>query len=67
MLDWRAALQAQIAPSVLVTVAMVEGSAPRESGAKMLVTLEDQFDTIGGGHLELRACEIARGDSRISP
>ncbi|GAA4013842.1 xanthine dehydrogenase accessory protein XdhC [Actimicrobium antarcticum] len=45
---------------VLVTVAAVAGSAPRETGAKMLVTRDRQIATIGGGHLELRACEIAR-------
>ncbi|MFT5535339.1 MAG: xanthine dehydrogenase accessory factor [Burkholderiaceae bacterium] len=47
-------------PAVLVTVASVAGSAPREAGATMLVTQDSQRDTIGGGHLELRACEIAR-------
>ncbi len=46
--------------AVLVTVASVEGSAPREAGTTMLVTQDGQRDTIGGGHLELRACEIAR-------
>jgi xanthine dehydrogenase accessory factor len=53
-------LTAQGTPAVLVTVAAVDGSAPREPGAKMLVTAGSAFDTIGGGHLELRACEIAR-------
>jgi xanthine dehydrogenase accessory factor len=47
-------------PAVLVTVARVEGSAPREPGAKFLVTERTLHDTIGGGHLELRAVEIAR-------
>jgi xanthine dehydrogenase accessory factor len=47
-------------PTVLVTVAIVEGSGPRETGAKMLVTDDTQYDTIGGGHLEMCACEIAR-------
>ena len=47
-------------PALLVTVAIVEGSGPREPGAKMLVTRARQFGTIGGGHLELRAVEIAR-------
>lgn len=46
--------------SVLVTVALVEGSGPREAGAKMRVSLQRQLDTIGGGHLELRAVEIAK-------
>lgn len=57
MKDW---LTAATGPAVLVTVAMVEGSGPREPGAKMLVTRGAQFDTIGGGHLEMQACEIAR-------
>jgi xanthine dehydrogenase accessory factor len=47
-------------PAVLVTVAIVEGSGPREPGAKMLVTAAGQIDTIGGGHLELCAVEMAR-------
>lgn len=48
------------APAVLVTVATVEGSGPREPGAKMLVGAAQLCGTIGGGHLELRAIEIAR-------
>ena len=62
-MDWLAALNtlaSQATPAVLVTVADVQGSSPRETGAKMVVTRVAQFDTIGGGHLELRACEIAR-------
>jgi len=47
-------------PAVLVTVAIVEGSGPREPGAKMLVTAHGQHDTIGGGHLEMCAVELAR-------
>ncbi|MDP3670200.1 MAG: xanthine dehydrogenase accessory protein XdhC [Telluria sp.] len=47
-------------PAVLVTVAIVEGSGPREPGTRMLVTGASQFGTIGGGHLEMRAWEIAR-------
>ena len=54
------ALSPQATPCVLVTVAAVEGSGPREPGAKMLVTHVTQVDTIGGGHLEMRACDIAR-------
>jgi xanthine dehydrogenase accessory factor len=45
---------------VLVTVARVEGSAPREAGTKMIVTRDAARHTIGGGHLEWRAIEIAR-------
>ncbi|HJV02834.1 MAG TPA: xanthine dehydrogenase accessory protein XdhC [Burkholderiaceae bacterium] len=47
-------------PRVLVTVAQVAGSAPREPGAKMLITQDGAYDTIGGGHLEMRATDIAR-------
>ncbi|MES2536527.1 MAG: xanthine dehydrogenase accessory protein XdhC [Pseudomonadota bacterium] len=61
MNHWLAALASQTAPSILVTVAIVDGSGPREPGAKMVVTPDKQFDTIGGGHLEMSACEIARG------
>jgi xanthine dehydrogenase accessory factor len=43
-----------------VTVAIVEGSGPREAGARMLVTAAGLAGTVGGGHLELRAIEIAR-------
>lgn len=56
--DWRSA--APDTPAVLVTVATVEGSGPREAGAKMLVSRSALADTIGGGHLEMRAVEIAR-------
>ncbi len=58
--QWLTAITTQQAPSVLVTVASTEGSVPREPGAKMLVTPTQQFDTIGGGHLELCAVEFAR-------
>ncbi|ALK95896.1 XdhC protein [Massilia sp. WF1] len=47
-------------PKVLVTVAVVEGSVPREPGAKMLVDAVRQWGTVGGGHLELRGVETAR-------
>lgn len=46
--------------NVLVTVAIAEGSVPREPGTKMLVDAGEVTGTIGGGHLELRAIEIAR-------
>lgn len=46
--------------AVLVTVARVEGSAPREAGTKMIVTREAARHTIGGGHLEWKAIETAR-------
>jgi xanthine dehydrogenase accessory factor len=57
-MDWRCVPINE--PAVLVTVAIVQGSGPREAGAKMLVTQAGLVDTIGGGHLEMRAVEIAR-------
>lgn len=66
MRDWLHALaQAGAETAVLVTVAAARGSSPRETGAKMAVTASRQFDTIGGGQLELRALEIARAMLRL--
>jgi len=48
------------AGGVLVTVAASKGSVPREPGARMLVRADGFDGTIGGGHLEHRALEIAR-------
>lgn len=45
---------------VLVSVAWAQGSTPREAGAKLLVSDERQWFTIGGGHLEWIAADIAR-------
>ena len=45
---------------VLVTVLGARGSTPRDNGTKMLVTADRSFCTIGGGHLEYRAMDIAR-------
>src|SRR5690606_22391925 len=47
-------------PAVLITVAGVDGSAPREPGTKMVVTPGETIGSIGGGTLEFRAIEIAR-------
>lgn len=45
---------------VLVTVLASAGSTPRGNGTKMVITGEETFDTIGGGHLEFAATEKAR-------
>ncbi len=47
-------------PSVWVAVAAVRGSVPRAEDAGMLVTADQVIGTIGGGHLELKAIELAR-------
>jgi xanthine dehydrogenase accessory factor len=61
MEDWlQAAAEDAGRRAVLVTVAAVEGSVPREPGARMLVDAARQWGTVGGGHLELCACETAR-------
>ena len=52
---------------VLVTVAHIAGSAPREAGARMIVTPERIFGTIGGGNLEFEAIQIARARLDDSP
>jgi len=45
---------------VMVTVAAVRGSAPREPGARMIVSRTAAIDTIGGGNLEAACVERAR-------
>lgn len=47
-------------PFIMVTLLSVRGHAPREAGAKMLVTGHEVFDTIGGGNLEQTAIDLAR-------
>src|SRR5262252_6188751 len=47
-------------PAVLVSVAAAKGSVPRAPGTKMIVTADRLLGTIGGGHLEWKATEIAR-------
>lgn len=59
------AWQVDALPMVLVTVVRAEGSTPREVGATMLFRLNlqqqwQQSDTIGGGHLEFQAIDIAK-------
>ncbi len=45
---------------VLVTLCQISGSAPRESGSRMIVTRTDIFGSIGGGNLEFQASGKAR-------
>ena len=46
--------------AVLVTVARVRGSCPREVGAQMLVFPDQTEGTIGGGNFEYSAIDLAR-------
>jgi xanthine dehydrogenase accessory factor len=48
-------------PMVLVSVASTQGSVPREAGAWMAVFADGStIGTVGGGHLEWEAIELAR-------
>lgn len=53
-------------PCVLLTVAAVRGSAPREIGAKMIVTATETIGTIGGGQLEYKCTQIAADNIRLN-
>src|SRR5579883_947508 len=60
------ALEAEGA-GALVSLIKVEGSSPRESGARMVVRPSGAFNgTIGGGELEWRALAAARRRSKRS-
>ena len=47
-------------PAVVVEVTHARGSVPRGDGTRMVVAGDALLGTIGGGHLELQAIEIAR-------
>jgi xanthine dehydrogenase accessory factor len=53
-------LQQQGQPCVLVTIIEELGSTPRNAGSKMVVTADRIYETVGGGHLEFKAMELAR-------
>lgn len=46
--------------AMLITVTDSKGSTPRDAGTRMLVSADELFGTIGGGHLEWQAIELAR-------
>ena len=54
-------------PAALVSVLAIEGSAPREAGARMLVTETASVGSIGGGNLEFQAIIQARKSLARSP
>lgn len=57
-------------PGVLVTLVSVRGHAPRDAGAKMVVSAAATWGSIGGGNLEQTAIERARrllGDGATAP
>lgn len=65
---WADTLEARVAdllhagePAVLVTVVSRTGSTPRDAGTRALQTRNGFEGTVGGGLLEARAMEAARG------
>ena len=46
--------------AIVITVSATKGSVPRDTGTRMFVTASKVFGTIGGGHLEFKAIDIAR-------
>lgn len=52
-------LEARGESYVLITVMGARGSTPRNSGTKMVITSEENYGTIGGGHLEFKAIATA--------
>lgn len=70
MNDWASSALEAIArdqPAALVSVLATEGSAPREAGARMLVTEEGSVGSIGGGNLEFQAILQARKALECDP
>lgn len=55
-----AQLRRERRPGVLVTVTEVRGHAPREAGAKMVVSEDRVWGSVGGGNLEETAVTRAR-------
>lgn len=51
---------AQGTPALLIEVAQIKGSTPRNTGARMLVSADQVLGTVGGGHLEWKAMAMAR-------
>lgn len=63
MTDWLRALQhlrETRVPAVLVTISAVRGHAPRAAGAKLVVSPDATWGSIGGGNLEEVAVRRAR-------
>ncbi|MEQ5802266.1 xanthine dehydrogenase accessory protein XdhC [Halomonas sp. H10-9-1] len=61
--SWHAALhrlQGEGLPHVLATQVTSAGSTPREPGARMVITLDAVYDTLGGGTFEWQTIEAAR-------
>jgi xanthine dehydrogenase accessory factor len=70
MTNWVSAVQQlrrERRPGVLVTITEVRGHAPRDAGAKMVVSGSEVWGTIGGGNLEETALVRARAMLDVTP
>lgn len=59
-LDYLSELRARGETAISILITSTKGSVPREAGTRLVVTTFDVFGTIGGGHLEFKAIQIAR-------
>ncbi|MBF6670668.1 xanthine dehydrogenase accessory protein XdhC [Glutamicibacter halophytocola] len=59
-IDAVSTLRSQRRAAVLLTVTAVRGHAPREAGAKMVISADETFGSVGGGNLEMAAIARAR-------
>lgn len=62
-MDWLTALlhlREANEPAVVATVATVRGHAPRDPGAKLVVTALQEWGTVGGGNVEATVLDRAR-------
>jgi xanthine dehydrogenase accessory factor len=69
MRDWAEQARTALArgPVAMVTVLATEGSAPRGSGARVLVSGDGSLGTIGGGRLEYQAINQAQAILALPP
>ncbi|QJQ96596.1 MULTISPECIES: xanthine dehydrogenase accessory protein XdhC [Halomonadaceae] len=62
-MPWHTALdrlQREAIPHALASVVGAAGSTPREPGAKMVITADQVYDTLGGGTFEFQVIDVAR-------
>ena len=62
MKNWPATARDCLAaePTAMITLAAIEGSTPREAGARMIITPTQAHGTVGGGNLEFLLIDQAR-------
>ncbi|WP_218712009.1 xanthine dehydrogenase accessory protein XdhC [Arthrobacter sp. BF1] len=62
-MDWLEAvtlLREHHETAVLATLAQIRGHSPRETGAKMVISVQDSWGTVGGGNFEAEVIDRAR-------